>query len=319
MPVLIIGFNGFVGPSIARHACAQGREVFGMGRSPQPNSVSNAIYVAGDRSNPNQVRQIVLERKIDVVVDVIPMVIANTQPLLDCLDGVIDQYVMISSSDVYSNYELLHRRASGNAIPDAVDEDSPLRSTAYPYRDDKPRSTDDPDKYMDDYDKIPIETAARQLSSAWTILRLPMVYGPGDKQRRFRWAIAPMMRDQEVLVVPRMWANWQSTYGYIENVGAAIAVTLGHKQAQNQVFNVAEETPISQLAWAQKFAKITDWRGGIEVTDDPDDPFATRISGLDLKVPFKIKGDKLRQTFGFSDVVDEPIALERTVASEASK
>lgn len=223
---------------------------------------------------------------------------------------------MISSSDVYANYELLHKRAKGGAISFAVDEESPLRSTAYPYRDEKPRSNDSPDKYLDDYDKISIETAIRQLSSVWTILRLPMVYGPGDKQMRFRWAIAPMLRDRDRLIIPRDWANWQSTYGYIDNVGAAIATTLGQERAHNQVFNVAEEMPISQLEWAQKFAEARGWRGVIEVTDDPRDPFLKRLAGLDLKVPFKIKGDKLRQTLGFSDVVSELPALERTIVSE---
>lgn len=79
MRVLIIGYNGFVGPSIARHACTRGHDVFGMGRSLQPTPVTDALYIAGDRSDFKNIRQIVLQRKIEVVVDVIPMVLANTQ------------------------------------------------------------------------------------------------------------------------------------------------------------------------------------------------------------------------------------------------
>ena len=317
MRLLIIGFNGFVGRSIALQACARGLEVVGIGRSERPKFQSDATYVSGDRSDPNQISRIVQDRGIDVVVDVIAMVVADTQPLLDRLDGKVSQYVLISSSDVYANYERLHKRVNGKACLDAVDEDSDLRSALYPYREGNPRSEQDPDRYLDDYDKIPIEAAVRKLSSPWTILRLPMVYGPGDRQRRFRWAISPMLRKQQALIIPRSWANWQSTYGYVENVGAAVAATLGHPQARNTIFNIAEETPVSQLAWAQKFAKATGWQGPIEVTDDPNDPFHGRISGLDLSVPFKIDGARLRRLLDFSDVVDEPTALRRTVESEA--
>ncbi len=318
MRVLVVGLNGFIGSALAGQACAQGHEVFGMGRRLQPDAVSDVTYLIGDRSDPRQVQEIVIKEKIDVVVDVIPMVMANTEPLLNCLDGVIEQYVMISSSDVYANYELLQKRAQGEPAAEAVDENAPLRASRYPYREETRPDASASDQYLDDYDKIPIEDAVQQLSVAWTILRLPMVFGPGDKQRRFRWAIAPMLERHDVLTVPRSWANWHSTYGYIENVGAAVAITIGHENAYNQVFNVAEEQPVSQIDWARKFAEVMDWQGQIEVTDDPDHPLRRRTNDLDLSVPFKIDGSKLRHTLGFSDVVDEAGALERTVAHEAS-
>jgi nucleoside-diphosphate-sugar epimerase len=171
---------------------------------------------------------------------------------------------------------------------------------------------------LDDYDKIPLEAAVRELSSSWTVLRLPMVYGPGDRQRRFRWAIAPMLTGKDRLVIPTRWANWQSTYGFIDNVGAAIASTLGNKRAFNQVFNVADETQTNQIEWANKFAEVIGWRGSIELTDDPDDPFQTQLANLDLDVPFKIDSGKLRRRLGISDMVSESAALEKTVASESS-
>ena len=61
-----------------------------------------------------------------------------------------------------------------------------------------------------------------------------------------------------------------------------------------------------------------DWRGTIEITDDPHDPFARRISGLDLTVPFKISGKRFRETFEFSDAIDERTALARTIESETA-
>ena len=126
-----------------------------------------------------------------------------------------------------------------------------------------------------------------------------------------------MLNDQDTLVMPTGWASWTTTYGYIDNVGAAIAATIGSVPAKSQVFNVAEENPVCQLDWARKFAKAIDWQGSIEVVDDPNDPFSQRLTGLDLAVPFKIDGAKLRNQLAYTDVVDEATALTRTIASTA--
>lgn len=319
MRVLIIGVNGFVGQATARYAESRGLEVFGVGRSACASSNGSFTYIPADRQDPEQLLQLVKDHQIDVVVDVIAMVSDDTQPLLDCLDGEVTQYVMISSADVYEVYDLLHRRGGDKETPLEVTEASPLRTSLYPYRGDAPRSQDSPEKTLDDYDKIPIENAVQNLTSAWTILRLPMVFGPGDSQRRFRWAIEPMLRNERTITIPRVWAGWTSTYGYIDNVGSAIAATLGDPSAFQQIFNVAEEQPVSQLDWLKKFATVANWSGEIELTNDPDDPFQQQLSGLNLDVPLRISGARLRQVLGYSDVVDAVSALERTFGSEASE
>ena len=316
MRTLIIGCTGFIGRAIAETAKACGIRTFGIGRTYSKDPNPGLEYIQTDRSNPDDVLRIINDHNISVVIDVIPMVEADTLPLLKALDGEIDQYVMISSADVYSNYELLHKRASGTPILEPANEQSNLRNSRYPYRQSKLREDEDPDRYLDHYDKIPIERAVQELRSAWTILRLPMVYGPGDRQRRFRWAIAPMLEGAATLTLPRVWADWTTTYGYVDNVGAAIVAALGQQRAYREIFNVAEETPVSQLAWAQKFADAIKWQGSIEVNDDPEDPFLTGISNLDLTVPFKIDGGALRRAFGFSDRVSESNALAHTIASE---
>ena len=316
MRTLIIGCTGFIGRAIAETAKACGIRTFGIGRTYSKDPNPGLEYIQTDRSNPDDVLRIINDHNISAVIDVIPMVEADTLPLLKALDGEIDQYVMISSADVYSNYELLHKRASGTPILEPANEQSNLRNSRYPYRQSKLREDEDPDRYLDHYDKIPIERAVQELRSAWTILRLPMVYGPGDRQRRFRWAIAPMLEGAATLTLPRVWADWTTTYGYVDNVGAAIVAALGQQRAYREIFNVAEETPVSQLAWAQKFADAIKWQGSIEVNDDPEDPFLAGISSLDLTVPFKIDGGALRRAFGFSDLVSESNALAHTIASE---
>ena len=316
MNILIVGVNGFLGNAIATQAVSAGHQVFGLSRTPQYRLARNVTHITCDRNNANEVTEIISRHKIDVLVDVIAMTLASTQPLLDCVDAKIHQYVLISSSDVYRNYELLQKKATGKPTTKSVDEDSELRQTRFPYRGQTPRQKDSADRHLDDYDKIPIECAARQLASKWTILRLPMVFGPGDKGARFRWVIKPMSNGASELVVPSNWLSWHSTYGYVQNVAEAVALTLGNRRAHNRVFNVGEQPSITHLDWAKRFADVIGWQGEIKPTIDPQHPFAQRVAELDLSVPFMIDSSRIRKELGFTEQIDQLQALKNTVASE---
>jgi len=316
MNILIVGANGFLGRALAKRAALRGLRVFGLSRSDSDRLGAEFTHLCGNRNDPSQVLSLIHAQKIDVLVDVIPMTLGPSKALIERVDQHIRQYVMVSSCDVYRNYELLQRKSTGTPIHHAVDEDSELRKTRFPYRDAVPRPKDAKDRYLDDYDKIPIEHAVKGMSCDWTIVRLPMVYGPGDKQRRFRWAIKPMIRGQKILVIPSSWARWHSTYAYIDNVAEGIALTLGNPKARNRVFNIGEQQSLSQLAWAMSFADAIGWEGEVEHSDDPDHPFMQRISGLDLSVPFRVNDDRIRETLGYKGPVSRAEALSRTIASE---
>lgn len=319
MNVLIVGVNGFLGSAISFAATSRRHDVFGLSRSREATIDVSGTYVSSNRSQPESVRDIVVREQIDVVIDIIAMTLPGTRNLIEQLDGLVRQYVVLSSSDVYRNYELFHRKATGTPILERVDEDSQLRTTRYPYRLEQSRPADAEDRYLDDYDKIPIELAVQEMASDWTILRLPMVYGPGDKQRRFRWAIEPMLKSEKGLVMPRSWLEWQTTYGFVDNVGAAIATTIGDSRAARRVFNITEAAPTNHFEWLRRIADVMGWDGVIEVTDDPDDPFARRLESLDLTVPFRIDGRRIREELGFTEVVDVLSGLERTVLDEANR
>jgi hypothetical protein len=103
----------------------------------------------------------VRELGADTVIDLIAYTQADTLPLLDALSGQVARYVMVSSVDVYRNYEGLHRKGRPSPIWDRLTEDAELRASRFPYRLAKPRPASDPQAWMDGYDKIPLEAAAR--------------------------------------------------------------------------------------------------------------------------------------------------------------
>jgi len=66
----------------------------------------------------------------------------------------------------------------------------PLRALRYPYRQNSRRPQGIEDDLFEEYDKIPIEEFAMAAGAPQaTVLRLPMIFGPDDKQHRFAWAI----------------------------------------------------------------------------------------------------------------------------------
>ena len=316
MNVLVVGINGFIGSAIASSALSKGHKLFGLSRSTMPLLEPDVTYIAGDRQGSGLVSELITQYDIDILVDVIAMTLKDTQPLLKSVNGMIKQYVLISSIDVYRNYELFQGNAIGRPETENLDEDSELRKSRFPYRQNVPRAPESVDSYLDDYDKIPIELAAQKMSSPWTILRLPMVYGPGDRQHRFRWAIKPMATGAQEILLPKAWMDWQSTYGYIQNVGEAVALTLGNTKAYNSIFNIGEQRPTNHGEWAKRIANVVGWEGSIKYGEDPNSLLAKGIAHLDLSVPIKISSNRIRRELGFREIVDQDESLKDTINAE---
>ena len=305
MRILVIGATGFIGGPVFDAARAAGHTVIGVARTQHP------ALEAADRRRPDEITSLVRFHRIDVVIDIVAYTKPDTLPLLDALDGSIERYVMLSSADVYASYELLNRKREGE--PNAtLAEDAPLRVTRFPYRGDTPRAEDADDAWMDDYDKIPIEDAVRRMKSAWTILRLPMVYGPGDRQTRFAWASHAMTEGAAELVIPPAWAHWVSTFEYVHNVAEAIVFAATHASAANRIFNVGEAEPVEQIEWAHRLARALAWQGEIRI--DADAPMARRLGALDLTVPLALDTSAL-SALGFEPSTSVEAALAATLVA----
>ena len=314
MRILVIGGGGPIGQATVRAFSARGDDVCWTSR--QQALISGQVQA--DRSRPNEILQLAQTRRADVVVDMTVYTADDTLPLLAALDGQIARYVMVSSSDVYRNYGLLHQIETGTPDPSPLTEQSPLRTRAFPYRGQQPRSADDPGRWMDDYDKIPLEAAVHAMASDWTVLRLPMVYGPGDRQRRFRWAIGPMLAGVSVLEVPHRWLDWTTTYGYLDNIGAAIAHASVHPKAARRVFNVVDETAVDHNEWIKRFQVATDWPGVVLPTEG-ETAFSRAIANLDLAIPLDVSAKRLFTELEFTPPIDFAAAARMTVADELAR
>src|SRR4029077_20322350 len=103
------------------------------------------------------------------------------------LGGIVRRVVAISSMDVYRAWGVLHRVEDGPLEPLPITEDSPLRTTRRLYSSETLKMMASIFSWLDDeYDKIAVEEAIMgDAELSGTVLRLPMVYGPGDPLHRF--------------------------------------------------------------------------------------------------------------------------------------
>src|SRR5437763_17169230 len=110
----------------------------------------------------------------------------------------------------------------------------------------------------DDYDKIPAERVVmNDHRLPGTVLRLPMIYGPGDPLRRFYREVKRILDGRRHIIFPETLAAWRSPRGYVENVAAAIALAATDDRAARRIYNVCEQPAFSELDWARKIAAAT--------------------------------------------------------------
>jgi nucleoside-diphosphate-sugar epimerase len=186
MRVLILGGTAFIGPWAVRALCAKGHHVTVFHRGNREAELPREVaHLHGDRARLEEHREQFAALAPEVVLDMRCLSEADARRVIETFRGIARRCVMISSIDVYRAYGVLLGKEPGPAESMPQTEDAPFRTKLYPYRSDPPRADDDPLKWQDTYDKIPAEQAfLSDPELAGTVVRLPMVYGPGDYQHR---------------------------------------------------------------------------------------------------------------------------------------
>jgi nucleoside-diphosphate-sugar epimerase len=318
MRILVIGGTGFIGRFIVPRLLDAGHQVAVLQRpdsaKPLPEKVRS---IRGDRRNLSQSASAVHTFAPDVVIDLILSSGRQATALMDLFRGHTGRVVVASSIDVYRAMGVLHELEEGPLEPLPLQEDSALRTKLQPYPVAQVRMMQDVFPWLDeDYDKIPVERAAlSDPELPGTVLRLPMIYGPGDPRRRFFPTLKRMDDQRPVIVLPRSLAAWRSPRGYVENVAAAIALAAESQRAAGRVYNVAEAESFSELEWARMLADATGWGGEFVIVDDDEAPASVRIAGNFAQhlVP---DTRRIRSELGYREPIAREEAIRRTIAWE---
>jgi nucleoside-diphosphate-sugar epimerase len=320
MRILVIGGTGFMGPDVVRILKAHGHEVAVVHRGKTNPSLPLEVHqILADRNQLADKRREIESFGPEVVVDLIISSGAQAQALMRMFRGLTRRVVMISSMDVYRACGVLYGIEPGPLEPLPLTEDSAVRQKLHPYPPDRLKVLQTIFPWMDeDYDKIPAERAVMSDPDLpGTVLRLPMVYGPGDPLHRFYPIVKRILDGRRTILFSEPMAAWCSPRGYVENVAAAIALAAESEQAAGRIYNVAEWPAFSELEWAKKIAAQMRWPGEFVVLPPERAPKHLLPPGNSAQ-HWVASSERIRSELGYR----EPIALEesirRTVEWEAA-
>jgi nucleoside-diphosphate-sugar epimerase len=306
MRILVIGGTGFIGRPLVRELGRLGHEVAVLTRRGAHSELPTET-IAGERRDLNDLRP-----RADVVIDLILSSGAQARGLMDTFRGVAKRVVAASSMDVYRACGILHGSESGPLEPVPLTEDSAMRTKLQTYPPESIQALQKIFHWLDDeYDKIPVERAILgDPNLPGTVLRLPMIYGPGDHLRRFHPVLKRIDDGRRRILLEEGWAGWRSPRGYVDNVAAAIALAAVSEQAGGRVYNVAEQPAFTELAWARKIAAATGWDGEFVVLPEDRMPAHLRQPGNSAQ-HWEADSSRIRRELGYR----EPVPLKEAIAS----
>jgi nucleoside-diphosphate-sugar epimerase len=316
MRVLLIGGSGFIGPHVVAELAKSGHEIaiLHRGRVAVPPHLS----IVGDRAKLAASRDEIKAFAPDVVVDLITSSERHATDLLDVMRGITRRLVVRSSMDVYRACGVLHGFESGPLEPLPLTESSPLRTKLQTYPPKQIAMLQQVFGWLDtEYDKIPAERALLADGEfAVAILRLPMVYGPGDALRRFHPLVKRIDDGRNAIIVPV--APWRASKGYVEDVAFAIALAAQDTgRTRSRVYNVGEREALSELEWAELVAHVASWRGELVTLPEELTPPHLRVPG-NAQQDWVADTSLIRKELGFVERVPREEALRRTIAWERS-
>lgn len=318
MSVAIIGGTGFVGSAVARRLALRGLVPIVIARGQHPVALpAEAVLVKADRMDGPAIAAAFRAHGVDTVIDIFALGLLNTAPVFAAMRDIGGRYLLLSSVDVYSNYGGLLRREQPPVQPAPAREDDALRTFRYPYRG-NPRRPQGVDAVLfEDYDKILLEQAAfADPRFATTAIRAPMIFGPGDKQHRFKWAIDAIRKGGTVSIDSRA-AGWGNSYGFVDDVAEAIVVAALAPEAAGRTYNVGQDFVRTPVEWLHRFAEVLGKTIAIEIVPpEARGLLWERAEASDLAYPLTLDTTRIRSELGYAEPTAEIDALLATIAAE---
>jgi len=313
MRILVLGGTRFIGPAAVRQLSAAGHEVAVFHRGQSHASLPEAvIHVQGDRHAIAEHRDALRRFAPEVVLDMIALTEADGRQLIAAFDGMAQRVVVVSSCDVYRAYDRLRGRSPGSPDPAPLTEDAPLREQHYPYRE-----ADTPVEHpFYNYDKILVERAVLSAPDTFpgTVIRLPMVYGPGDYQHRLYPYLRRMDEGRPFILLAEEQARHRLPRGYVEDVGRAIALCVMDERAAGKIYHVAEEGE-TEAEWVRRLAAATGWTGEIVTRPNAELPEPLR-QPYDFSQDWSLDTTRIRTDLGYAETTAPDEAIRRTVEWE---
>jgi nucleoside-diphosphate-sugar epimerase len=296
--VVVLGGTRFIGRAAVERLASAGHALLVVHRGQaEPTDWVPVQHVHVDRSDLSSARHVIADFQPDAVLDTIALTRRDVELALPALPDSA-RVVVLSSVDVYRAYSSLMAGIGTDPVP--LNESSPVREQRYPYR--------GQDRGLDDYEKLDVEAAYRARNA--TVLRLPMVHGEHDRQRREEFILRRVraMRSR----IPIGSGAWLTCRCYVGYVAEAITLALEQPKAQGEVFNIAETQTASMRLWAEQILQVAGFDA--ELVRVPDDALPADLSSTGrISQHLQADASKARSVLGWQP--GDPLeGLRRSVA-----
>jgi nucleoside-diphosphate-sugar epimerase len=317
MKVLVIGGSGFIGPFAVAQLVEAGHEVTVLHRgNAKPVFPAGVQPLLGDRNRLPERRHEFERAAFDAVVDVILSSEKQAHALIDTFAGITGRIVVLSSQDVYRAYAVLLGTDNGEIEPLPLTERSALRTNP-PYPPGHALKMQSIFSWLDeDYDKVKVEKALNTSTHPQvTILRLPMVHGPGDPLHRLYPILKRIDDGRQVLLLDGNIAKMHSPRGYVEDIAHAIVLATMSPKAAGRTYNIVEEEHFAELEWMRLVGRLVGWKGEVRVLPTDRTPAHLRLP-VDSRQDWLVSSARIREELGYRETLSREEALRRTIAWE---
>jgi nucleoside-diphosphate-sugar epimerase len=316
MKILLIGGSGFIGLFTTQRLQQSGHSVtvFHRGKTP---ALEGTEEILGDHNFLQDHQPEFRRQKFDVVVDFVLSSGRQAQQLMDTFRGIAGRVVALSSMDVYRAWGVFYNVEPGGLQELPLTEDSELRTNRITYPPEALKRAQSVYGWIDaEYDKIPVEQAVLgDHKLGGTILRLPMIYGPGDPAHRFHPTLKRIDDGRRHIIFADDVAAMRTPRGYVEDVGSAVALAVTSSQSVGRVYNVCEAESFGELDWARKIAFATNWRGEFVVLPHDSAPKHLLWPGNTAQHVVG-SSERIRKELGYSELLPRDEAIRRTIEWE---
>jgi nucleoside-diphosphate-sugar epimerase len=318
MRILLVGGNGFIGLPLMQELRASGHEVAIFHRRTDSGpAAADVVRIQGDRNRLSDYQNHLRRFSPDVIIDLILSSGEQAGQLIKTSREITRRVVAISSMDVYRAWGVLHGSEPGPLEPLPLTEESPLRTLRTLYSPETLKMMQSIFTWVDEkYDKIAVEEAIMgDPVVSGTVLRLPMVYGPGDPLHRFLPLLKRFADGRPAILLADDFAAWRGPRGYVENVAHAIALAATSDQAAGRVYNICEEPTLPELEWQTRIAKQTNWSGRFVVLPRESTPKHLLLPGHTAQ-HVVATSERIRTELRYKELVATEEAIQRTATWE---
>lgn len=265
MKILIIGGSRFIGKAVAHLAASKNHDVILFNRG-KTEPATPFRQISGNVDQINEHKATLRELNPDIVIHAIAYTKQHALDAIDIFGGLKTRVIVLSSQDCYEAFYQLNRGKDVAELPLA--EDGQLCLNEHYWKDLAGTRT------YPDYDKNLVTnefmTAQWQGHLSATVLRLPMVFGPGDFQFRCRHGkfIRRIFDKQSILVMGAVEQTSLFTFGYIDNIAAAIMHAVETPSTAGKIFNLGELKTRSLRRWAEIYGDAANVSFSFQILPD---------------------------------------------------